>query len=60
MIEKESLLKLTIVENLDEDELRIMLKDLKHTRRNIIDNYRLLIILPHNSIETQKKLGLLW
>lgn len=118
MIEKESLLKLTLDENLNEDELRMMLKDLKHARRKINDDYRLLIILPeelrqsnidekekidlsvymaklkglrqvvlqtpekdsanvkrlteiykelsirvsvtHNSIETQKKLGLLW
>lgn len=62
MVEKESLLKLTIDENLDEDELRIMLKDLKHTRRNITDNYRLLIILPEelrqSNIDEKEKIDL--
>jgi len=59
MNEKESILELTIDQNLNEDELRIMLKDLKHTRRKFSDGYRLLIILPEelrqgNIDETEK------
>lgn len=46
MDEKESILELTIDQNLTEDELRILLKDLKHTRRKIRGTYRLLIKLP--------------
>lgn len=62
MIEKESLLKLTIEENLNEDDLRSMLKELKHTRRNITKNYRLLIILPQelrqSNIDEKEKIDL--
>lgn len=60
--EQESLLKLTIDENIDEDELRMMLKDLKHTRRKIVNDYKLLIILPDElrkgNIDEKEKIDL--
>ncbi len=62
MDEKESILELTIGKNLNEDELRIMLKDLKHTRRKISNNYSLLIILPEDlregNIDEKEKIDL--
>lgn len=62
MDEKESILELTIDQNLNEDELRIMLKDLKHTRRKISDSYSLLIILPEElregNIDEREKIDL--
>lgn len=62
MDEKESILELTIDQNLNEDELRIMLKDLKHIRRTINDNYSLLIILPEElrqgNIDEKEKIDL--
>lgn len=62
MVEKEALLKLTIDENLNEDELRLMLNDLKQTRRKITSNYRLLIVLPEelrkSNIDEQEKIDL--
>lgn len=62
MMEKESILKLTIEDNLDEDTLRLMLKDLKHKRRSISDQYRLLIILPQelrqSNIDEKEKIDL--
>lgn len=58
--EKEALLELSIEENLNEDELKGMLIELKHFRRKIKTNYRLLIILPNNlrtgSIEEDLKI----
>lgn len=59
MDEEQSLLELTIDNNLNEDELRVMLADLKQTRRKFSDGYRLLIILPEdlrqgNIDETEK------
>lgn len=60
--EKESLLQLTIDKNLDEDELRILLKELKHTRRKFSDGYRLLIILPeqlrNGNVDENEKIDL--
>lgn len=46
MDEKQSILELTLHNNLNEDQLRLMLKDLKYFRRQITKSYRLLIILP--------------
>lgn len=62
MVEKESLLKLTIDENINEDEVRIMLRELKHVRRKITTGYRLLIILPEelrqSNIDEREKIDL--
>lgn len=46
--EKESILELSIENNLNEDELRNLLRDLKHFRRKITSSYKLLIILPND------------
>ena len=60
--EEESLLELTVRENLDEDQLRNMLKDLKQTRRKLVKGYKLLIILPdelrQGNIDEKEKIDL--
>jgi len=60
--EKESLLKLTIDENIDEDELRLLLKDLKQTRKHFVSGYNLLIVLPEelrkSNIDEKEKIDL--
>lgn len=60
--EKESLLKLTINENINEDELRIMLKDLKEIRKKFTNGYNLLIVLPEelrkSNIDEREKIDL--
>lgn len=62
MDEKDSLLELTIDKNLNEDELRIMLRDLKHLRRTLSTDYKLLIVLPEElrqgNIDEKEKIDL--
>ena len=62
IFEEASLLKLTVEDNLDEDQLREMLKDLKHTRRKFNGAYRLLIVLPNmlraGNIDEREKIDL--
>lgn len=62
MDEKQSILELTLHNNLNEDQLRLMLKDLKYFRRQITKSYRLLIVLPEElregNIDEREKIDL--
>lgn len=62
MVKEESLLELTINENLNEDQLRVLLEDIRQARRKFSNGYRLLIIFPDKlrqaNIDEREKIDL--
>lgn len=60
--ENDSILELTVEDNLNEDDFRTLLRDLRHHRRQFTKGYKFLIILPpdmrEGNIDEREKIDL--